>query len=63
MKINFDDPKFLDALQRECLRVQDDKFYTSGAKKLILEVGANIFALDIHKFGTIKKQLKLVENC
>jgi len=55
--IDFDNSEFLDALQTECLQVQDNKLYSDKMKAVILNIGAEIFVLECHKekFGTIKK--------
>ena len=61
--MNFNDHVFLNELQSECLRVQDDDFYSKNIKEIILNIGAEVFLLQVkkEKLGTIKRSLRLIK--
>ena len=44
-KINFNDSEFLDKIQEECLRIQDDLSNPEKVRRIVLDIGQNIFLL------------------
>ena len=53
-QINFNDPKFLNEMQEECLRAQNDLSNSEETRKIVLDIGQNIFYLQCKICGKNK---------